>query len=107
MSQRLRILGLCFALVLGLTAAVAAEDTLLSAPGTTGVTQPAPQGDVASGTADGPGQTLSDEDFARLFANKPVNMCGVFCGINDPSVRNCTLACGDAAFCYHGSCAYW
>lgn len=37
---------------------------------------------------------------------KPVRMCGIFCGRNAPEPVNCTLACGDAALCWHGSCIY-
>jgi hypothetical protein len=37
---------------------------------------------------------------------KPVRMCGIFCGRNAPEPVNCSLACGDAALCWHGSCIY-
>lgn len=49
-------------------------------------------------------KTLSLEEIEKLVG--PQRMCQIFCGRNDPTVTNCTLACGDAAFCFYGSCVY-
>lgn len=49
-------------------------------------------------------EILSVEEIAKIVG--PQRMCQIFCGRNDPTVKNCTLACGDAAFCYYGSCVY-
>ena len=44
---------------------------------------------------------MSAEEIEKLVG--PQRMCQIFCGRNDPTVTNCTLACGDAAFCFYGS----
>src|SRR5687768_594999 len=49
-------------------------------------------------------EPLSLEDIKKMVGAH--NVCGVFCGRNDPTVTNCTFACGDAAFCFYGSCVY-
>lgn len=108
MLLRFRAFCVCGAVVLGLllTAPSYGQQTPSQETGKVSVVQAGSSEQSLLPAAPAADQTITVEELERLVTPKPIKKCGVFCGINDSTVKNCTLACGDAAFCYRGSCVF-
>lgn len=107
MSLKSRLLSACGIVVLGLaltSSSLAQEIPKAGACGVTAQAEAPFEQEAPFAEADSTEDTISLEELEKLVGAQ--RMCGIFCGRNDPSVTNCTFACGDAAMCWHGSCIY-